>query len=223
VDQTETRLGPGAVMLGGMTTDEKTNLTERQQWEELVTLLKAQLTVLHWSEEQVGKALYMMKLHLRENGIPTQGRHGRWITTLRRKDVAIDETSASRYIAKYQIAEDIPLQDCFYPRKMATLKKRMAEKIAKAKKPIKTGKINTGDLTVLTATEREKTPTIQAAPEESKDGSPEGRNFLNCRFVLTQAEREAFMEAVSKLGFPRATQVIHQSVVEAAKNEGGES
>jgi hypothetical protein len=53
VDQTETRLGPGAVMLGGMTTDEKTNLTERQQWEDLVTLLKAQLNVLHWSEEQV--------------------------------------------------------------------------------------------------------------------------------------------------------------------------
>ncbi len=205
-------------MLAGMATDEK---PERQQWEELVTQLKAQLTVLNWSEEQVGKALYMMKLHLRENGIPTKGRHGRWITTLRRKDVDIQEDSASLYIVKYQIAEDVPLKECFFPGKMATLKRKMAEKIAgESQKPSKTGKINTRDLRAFTATATEKTPTITAAADKFEDGSPEHRNFLNCRFVLTQAERKAFMKAVRKLGDAGATRAIYQSVVDAAKNGG---
>src|SRR5580704_11650004 len=59
---------------------------------------------------------------------------------------------------------------------------------------------------------------IVAAPEADADiVGPEGRHFLNCRFILTSGERTSFMDAVRKLGDTRATQEIYQSVVRAAQ------
>jgi hypothetical protein len=71
-------LGPGYPLLYQCV------MTEREQWDGLVTELDTELLLYGPVRYQLGKILYQMKIHLHKHGLD-RGRKGRWESILRER------------------------------------------------------------------------------------------------------------------------------------------
>jgi hypothetical protein len=86
--------------------------TERQQWDNLVTELDKELIVYGPVRHELGRILYNIKVRLRKHGLD-KGRRGRWESILAER--RIEKSTARDWVVKYQQAEGIPLDKCFFP------------------------------------------------------------------------------------------------------------
>jgi hypothetical protein len=173
-------------------------MTEREQWDSLVTELDAELLLYGPVRHQLGKILYEMKVHLHKNGLD-RGRKGRWELILRERQ--IEKSTARDWVVKYQQAEGIPLENCFF--------RREVQRVKKTRNSHKYGKNNRAVPALFD-------PRVVAASEvDSKkaDESEDKRTAVECVFVLTYGERLTFMKSVRKLGELRATQAMYKAVV----------
>ena len=93
---------------------------ERQQWDNLVTELDTELVVFGAAGHQLGRILYKIKLHLQAHGLD-KARTGRWATILRERQIA--ESTAKDWVVKYQQAEGIAPDKCFFKSEMTRVKK----------------------------------------------------------------------------------------------------
>ena len=103
-------------------------------------------------------------------------------------------------MVKYQQAEGIVLDKCFFPAETKRLKK--------TRKSHKYRENNRAGTALLGSGAR-----IDVAPDDKKDASPQGRLAVECVFVLTFHEKLRFVEAVEKLGTLRATKRMYLAVV----------
>jgi hypothetical protein len=94
--------------------------TERQQWDNLVTELDKELIVYGPIRYELGRILYNMKVHLKKHGLD-KSRTGRWESLLRERK--IEKSTARDWVVKYQQAEGISLEKCFFPAETKRLKK----------------------------------------------------------------------------------------------------
>lgn len=180
--------------------------TERQQWDNLVAELDLELNFNRESRYKLGRILYNIKLHLKKHGLD-QVRTGRWEHILRERKIA--KPTARDWVVKYQQAENIPLDKCFFPKETVRVKKtRNTHKYGKNNRavPVLIGR---------------KAKVVAASEVDSKkaDKSDDKRTAVECVFVLTYGERLAFMDAVRSLSELRATQVMYRAVVAAAKGK----
>lgn len=189
-------------MLGGMATN---GTSERQQWDDLVTELDAEIIEYGKIRNQLGKILYKMKAHLHAHGLD-KGSHGRWTTILRER--RIPESTAKDWVVRYQLTEGVAPQKCFFPQEMTRVKK--------TRNSHKYGQKNTADSAALAAT---RARIECAADKDPKHGDKNDRMAVECIFVLTAGEKLEFMESVKKLGPLRATQIMCTSVIKAGKDE----
>jgi hypothetical protein len=171
--------------------------TERQQWDNLVTELDKELIVYGPVRHELGRILYNIKVHLRKHG-QDKGRRGRWETILAERQ--IEKSTARDWVVKYQQAEGIPLDKCFFPAETKRLKT--------TRKSHKYRENNRAGTALIESDAR-----IDVAPDENKDKSPQGRLAVECVFVLTFNEKLRFAKAVEKLGTLRATQRMYLAVV----------
>ena len=177
---------------------------ERQQWDNLVTELDAELIVYGPVRHQLGKILYKIKVHLHAHGLD-KGRHGRWESILRERH--IEKSTAREWVVKYQQAEGIAPARCFFPQEMTRIKK--------TRNSHKYGEKNRAVPAPLAALAR-----IECADDKDPSNRDKnGRMAVECIFVLTLGEKLEFMESVKKLRPLRATQIMCASVIKAAKDE----
>jgi hypothetical protein len=178
--------------------------TERQQWDDLVAELDTELLVYGPVRHQLGEILYKAKVHLHAHGLD-KGRRGRWSTILRERKIA--ESTAKDWVVKYQQAEGIAPDKCFFKQEMTRVKKtRNSHKYSKK---------NTTVSAALASEAR-----IECADDKDPNKRDKnGRLAVECVFVLTYGEKLDFMEAVQKLRPLRATQIMCASVIKAGKGE----
>src|SRR6266702_4781435 len=96
----------------GTPQDENEQPTERQQWDALVTELDKELIIYGPVRHELGRILYKIKFYLQKHGLD-KGRNGRWEAILRERH--IEKSTARDWVVKYQQAESIPLDKCFFP------------------------------------------------------------------------------------------------------------
>ena len=171
--------------------------SERQQWDNLVTELDKEWLIFGESRHMLGGILYRMKVHLRKHGLD-KSHTGRWEAILRERH--IEKSTARDWVVKYQQAEGIPLDKCFFPSETKRLKK--------TRKSHRYRENNRAGTALMESDAR-----IDVAPDDKKDASPQGRLAVECIFVLTLQEKLRFMEAINKLGPLRATQLMYLAVV----------
>ena len=171
--------------------------TERQKWDNLVTELDEELIVYGPVRHELGRILYNIKVHLRKHDLD-KGRRGRWETILAERK--IEKSTARDWVVKYQQAEGIALDKCFFPAETKRLKK--------TRKSHKYRENNSAGTALMESDAR-----IDVAPDDKKDASPQGRSAVECVFVLTFQEKLRFVKAVEKLGTLRATQRMYLAVV----------
>ena len=171
--------------------------TERQQWDALVTELDKELLIFGPIRHELGRILYSIKAHLRKHGLD-KSRIGRWEAMLRERK--LEKSTARDWVVKYQQAEGIPLEQCFFPRETLRVKK--------TRKSHRYRENNRAGTALIESDAR-----IDVAPDEKKDDSPKGRLAVECIFVLTYEEKLRFVEAVRSLGPLRATQLMYKAVV----------
>jgi len=171
--------------------------TERQQWDNLVTELDKELIVYGPVRYELGRILYNMKAHLRNHGLD-KSRTGMWESLLRER--GIEKSTARDWVVKYQQAEGIALEKCFFPAETKRLKT--------TRKSHKYRENNRAGTALM-----ESDTCIDVAPDEKQDASPQGRLAVECVFVLTLGEKLRFLKAVEKLGPLRATQLMYLAVV----------
>jgi hypothetical protein len=191
--------------MAASSTQLKQPLTERQEWDNLVAEFDTEWIQYQPLGQRMGKILHRMKVHLRKHGLD-RGRNGRWAKLLRER--RIEESTARDWVVKYQQAEGISLDKCFFPKEMVRVKK--------TRKTHKYGKNNSAVPVVL---RQAKVVAASEVDPDKADGSDEHRTAVECVFVLTYNERLVFMKAVRKLGNLGATQVIYRAVVEEAGEE----
>ena len=178
-------------------------LTERKQWDDLVTELDKELLIYRETRHQLGGILYRVKVHLQKHGLD-KSHTGRWESILRERH--IEKSTARDWVVKYQQAEGIPLDKCFFEKEMLRVKK--------TRKSHKYRENNRAGTALMESDAR-----IDVAPDEKKDESPQGRSAVECVFILTYQERLRFIDAVSKLGPLRATQRMYSAVVTDKEEE----
>jgi len=171
--------------------------TERQQWDALVTELDKELLIFGPVRHELGRILYNIKVHLKKHGLD-KARTGKWEAMLRERQ--IEKSTARDWVVKYQQAEGIPLDKCFFPKE--TLRAKKTRKSHRYR-----GNNRAGTALI------ESDARIDVAPDEKKDKSPQGRMPVECVFVLTFDEKLRFVEAVKNLGPLRATQLMYKALV----------
>ena len=183
---------------------------ERQQWDNLVTELDAELIVYGPVRHQLGKILYKIKVHLHAHGLD-KGRHGRWTTILREREIA--ESTAKDWVVKYQQAEGIAPKKCFFPQEMTRVKK--------TRNSHKYGQNNTAVSAALASDARIEFADDKIEPKNPKKRKRDknGRLVCECFFVVTAAEKLDLVAAIAKLSEARATQIMCASVIDAAKDK----
>src|SRR6266571_8354906 len=157
--------------------------TERQQWDSLVTELDKELIIYGPVRHELGRILYNIKVHLKAHG-QDKGRRGRWWSILAERQ--IEKSTARDWVVKYQKAEGIPLDKCFFPAETRRLKN--------TRKSHKYRQNNSAGTALIESDAR-----IDFAPDEKRDASPQGRVAVECVFVLTYQEKMKFIAAVEKL------------------------
>ena len=156
------------------------------------------------ARHRLGKILYEMKVHLRKHGLDKR-RTGRWESILRERK--IEKSTARDWVVKYQQAEGIPLEKCFFRPEM--------QRVKKTRNSHKYRENNRAVPALLDARAR-----IEAADDKDTDNRDKnGRLAVECIFVLTLGEKLAFMEGVRRLGPQRATQVMYQAVLSETSGE----
>lgn len=170
---------------------------ERQGWDALITELDKELLIYGPVRHNLGRIFYNIRLHLRKHGLD-KSHTGRWEAILRERQ--IEKSTARDWVVKYQQAEGIPLDKCFFPKETLRLKK--------TRKSHRYRENNRAGTALIESDAR-----IDAASDDKSDESPQGRLAVECIFVLTRGEKLRFMEAVKNLGPLRATQLMYQAVV----------
>jgi len=177
--------------------------TEHQRWDQLVTEFDEEWLIFGQSRHVLGGILYRMKVHLRNHGLD-KVRTGRWEPFLRER--GIEKSTARDWVVKYQQAEGIPLDKCFFQSE--------TKRLQKTRKSHKYRENNSAGTALLESDAR-----IDVAPDDKRDESPQGRLAVECIFVLTFEEKLRFVDAVKRLGPLRATQLIYRAVVNEEKEE----
>ncbi|HKV79256.1 MAG TPA: hypothetical protein VJP02_14005 [Candidatus Sulfotelmatobacter sp.] len=149
--------------------------------------------------------LQLISLHFnREHGLD-KGRNGRWEEALRQ--LKLDKGSA-RWVVNYQIAENLPPDKCFFLQtQRRTRKTRFTQKY---------GEKNRAIPTLFQPIAENEHASIDPAPDDKVDDSPDQRLPVECVFVLTYQEKRKFMEAVAKLGTFNSTEEMFRAVIRAA-------
>jgi hypothetical protein len=171
--------------------------TERQQWDDLVTELDKELILYGTVRYELGRILYNIKVHLHKHGLD-KGRRGRWEAIL--KERKIEKSTARDWVVKYQQAEGIPLEKCFFPNE--------TKRLPKTRKSHKYRQNNSAGTALI-----ESDAWIGVVPDEYKDASPQGRLAVECVFILTHSEQLQFLKAVERHGPLRATQLMYRALV----------
>jgi hypothetical protein len=184
--------------------------TEREIWDELVTEFDIEYQSYGRIVHNQGRILYNMKVHLKKHGLD-KPRTGRWNTFLRERE--IPESTAADWVVGYQIKECIPANKCFYPKST----KRVAEKRISQQ-----NRQNNATESVVLPENIASKAAIDFADDADKDNRDKNtRMVVECKFVLTLAEKLQFVEALKKLTPLRATQLMYEAVVRAVpKGEG---
>jgi hypothetical protein len=183
----------------------KPKLTKAQQlaldieFRRLEDLLDEEMHVLDPARVAVGRVLYQMKVILKKWGL-SKGRRGRWDALLRKHK--LKRSTVREWVCLYQEECEVPPKEwVFQPDKPRNSQQN--------------GENNTPDFGVLTPQSQCETD-IDVAPEDGKhtvDHSPDERMAVECVFCLTKEEKRRFMEAVTRLGSPEATQRIYRALV----------
>jgi hypothetical protein len=172
-------------------------LTERQQWDNLVTELDKELIIYGSVRYELARILYNIKVHLRKHGLD-KSHTGRWESILRERQ--IEKSTARDWVVKYQQAEGIPLDKCFFPAETKRVKKTRKSHRYRENNRAGTALI-ASDARIDFADDRDP---------ENRDKN--GRLAVECVFVLTFQERLRFMEGIKKHGPLRATQLMYLAV-----------
>lgn len=180
---------------------EKQRAAAEQRWAQLEEELKQEMMILGPSRLQAGRILYDMKRLLKKWGFLT-GRRGRWKAVCDRYE--IDRRSAENWIWQWQKYNDIPENE------WVVHHKNSRKSDADTENPQKDCENNTVKVTGLTRAD------IIAPDDDDHDKSNEKRSAIECIFVLTMAEKNAFMDAVRALTPLRATQEMYKAVINAA-------
>src|SRR5690348_1592262 len=136
---------------------------ERQQWDKLVSELATEIKIMQSIRHQAGRILYQMKVHLQLYGLD-KGRGGRWEAALR--DLEIEKSTARDWVVKYQFAENLPPDKCFFQAEVRRVRRtRYSHKYGK----------NKGAFPALfRRREVEETDArVDPAPDDKQDKSPE--------------------------------------------------
>lgn len=164
----------------------QTPRTEQQQWDNLVAELDYELLLFGPIRHEMGRIFYQMKVHLKKHGLD-KGRAGRWKSMLAERGIAV--STANDWVRQYEEKAGIPASERFFtpPKSPKDRKKKSAD----------------------SALLPESDTSIQPSEEPDK----EGREAVEAVFVLTYAEKLAFINAVKKIGSTRATQLMYRAVV----------
>src|ERR1022692_1000882 len=165
-------------------------LQAKQEWANLVAQFDREWPFHNESRLQVGRILYQMKRWLQKWG-KNKGRSGQWMEFLRTRKPPLPISTANDYVRYWQENQDIPPEDCVL-----------------ARLPIsqQNGENNLPDSGRLAVASSGPVATVKPADDEDADRSDDHRIGVSCVFVLTMAEKIAFMKAVKILGPLRATQ-----------------
>jgi hypothetical protein len=188
----------------------KTKLSPEEwlQAEQELTSLVAQLD-REWpsnreSRLQMGRILYRIKGWLQRWG-KNKGSKGQWQSILDNRKPPIPLSTANDHIRLWQENQDIPPEDCV---------------LARVRIPQQNRQNNPPDSAGLATSPSDPVAKIKAAKDKDADESEDRRIGVECVFVLTMAEKIAFMEAVEILKPLRATQEMYKAVVAAANGVG---
>jgi hypothetical protein len=179
---------------------------ERQQWDDLVTELDAELIVYGPVRHQLGKILYKIKVHLHAHGLD-KGRKGRWEAILRERDIA-EKSTARDWVVAYQQAEAIPPDKCFFPKEMLRTKKTRNSHKHRQNNSAETALLDKARLQ-----EEHHARIVYADDRNPKNLDKNGRLAVECIFILTEEEKLNFEVAVKKLGPGPATRLMYEAVV----------
>jgi hypothetical protein len=177
-----------------------------QVWAELEAQFDREWPLHRESRLQVARILYEMKRWLKKWG-KNKGRKGRWMEFLRTRNPPIPISTANDYVRYWQETQDIPPGDCVLARLPISQQNR------------ENNLPESGKLAAAT-TPPGAVAKIKAADDKDADKSEDQRIGVECVFVLTMAEKIAFMEAVEALTPLRATQAIYKAVIAAANGAG---
>lgn len=172
-----------------------------QRWAKLEEELNQEMMILGQSRLQAGRILYEMKRLLKQWGF-LNGRRGRWKAVCDRHE--IDRRSAENWIWKWQQYNDIPEDEWVVHHKNSRNSDTDTEITQEDCEN------NTVKVTGLARAD------IIAPNDDDHDKSNEKRSAIECIFVLTMAEKIAFMDAVKALSPLRATQEMYKAVINAA-------
>src|ERR1700676_4778830 len=143
--------------------------TERQQWDNLVTELDKELIIYGPVRHELGRILYNIKVHLRKHDLD-RGRRGRWESILAERK--IEKSTARDWVVKYQQAEGIVLDKCFFPAETKRLKK--------TRKSHKYRENNSAGTALMESDAR-----IDVAADAKKEAGPQGRTAVVGVFVMS--------------------------------------
>jgi hypothetical protein len=181
---------------------------ERLQADQELASLVAQLD-REWpsnyeSRLQMGRILYQIKFWLKKWG-KNKGQKGKWQSILDARKPPIPLSTANDYVRLWQETQDIPPEDCV---------------LARVRIPQQNGEKNPAESAGLATSPSDAVAKIKAADDDDADKSKDKRIGVECIFVLTMAEKIAFMKAVGILKPLRATQEMYKAVVAAANGVG---
>ncbi len=182
--------------------------TERQLWDELVTVFDFEFLNLGRVRHELGRTLYNIKVHLKKYGLDKE-RTGRWSTLLREREIA--ESTAKGWVVEYQIKECIREDKCFFPNETKRITKKKISHKNREKNPAES---------VVLPEEVESEAAVEFADDQDEGNRDKnGRMVVECRFVLTYQEKLQFLDAMNQLTPLRATQLMYEAVVRAVKSE----
>lgn len=112
---------------------------------------------------------------------------------------------ANDYVRYWQENQDIPPEDCVLARLPISQQNR---------------ENNLPESDKLNVASSDPVATVKAAADKEADKSDDHRIGVSCVFVLTMAEKIAFMKAVEILEPLHATQEMYKAVIDAANGVG---
>jgi hydroxymethylpyrimidine pyrophosphatase-like HAD family hydrolase len=189
---------------------EQPRKTEREIWDELVTEFDVEYMSYGLIVHNQGRILYNMKQHLKRHGLDKE-RTGRWSTLLRERNIA--ESTAKGWVVQYQIKACVPPDKWFFP---SETKRQTKIKISQQNR-----KKNPADSAVLPQNIASEARVEFADDADESNRDTNNRMVVECKFVLTLAEKLQLVEAIRQVGHLRATQLMFEGVVRAVfKGEG---
>ena len=176
------------------------------QWDELLPQLDEEMKIQGASELECGHLLYDVKRWIKQWGYG-KGRKGRWKFICDR--YGKDRHTLENWIWEWQKYADIPVEDWVVDHSKSDQSKT-AKQQGESENSQQDCEKNTVEITGI------EKPKVTFAADDDHDKSHERRSAVECIFVLTMAEKIAFMEAMEALTPLKATQTMYKAVLREA-------